>query len=81
MRIEHIIKLARTYSSYTSLSLATVSTYAANDGKLFRRMEDGAGCTIKRANKLIRWFSAHWPADLDWPSDIPRPTPTNKEAA
>jgi len=21
----------------------------------------------------MQWFSAHWPAELAWPEDIPRP--------
>ena len=24
---------------------------------------------------VAQWFSDHWPADLAWPSDIPRPPP------
>ena len=51
--IEHIIKLAQDYSAHKKLTLATVSTYAANDGKLFKRLEEGAGCTIKRADYLM----------------------------
>jgi hypothetical protein len=81
MSIEHIIKLAQDYSAHKKLTLATVSTYAANDGKLFKRFEEGAGCTIKRADTLIGWFSENWPDnELDWPHDIPRPT-SRKDAA
>ncbi|MBM2357695.1 hypothetical protein JQX14_24450 [Sulfitobacter pseudonitzschiae] len=72
--------LAEAYAAHRGLTLATVSTYAANDGKFFRSLDEGAGCTLKRAEHLVRWFSDHWPADLTWPSDIPRPR-KKKDAA
>ena len=76
-----IIRLAEQYAAHQALTLATVSTYAGNDGKLFRRMKlEGAGCTLKTAARLMVWFSDHWPSDLEWPRDIPRP-PKSKEAA
>ncbi len=74
MIIEQIIRLAEAYAAHQRLSLSTVSSYAANDGKLFPRMKNGAGCTVRRAVKLVEWFDQNWAADLEWPSDIPRPS-------
>ncbi|MDF3420188.1 hypothetical protein HKX23_17705 [Sulfitobacter sp. KE29] len=68
------------YSCHSGLSLATVSTYAANDGKFFRRLDEGAGCTLKTAERVVEWFAANWPDDLEWPRDIPRPS-KKKDAA
>jgi hypothetical protein len=74
MTVEHIIRLAEAYASHQGLSLSTVSSYAANDGKLFPRMKKGAGCTVRRATALVAWFDTNWAVDLEWPSDIPRPS-------
>lgn len=70
---DDLVRLANAYGAAQGLSLSTVSTYAAKDGKFFARLEAGAGCTLRRADQLLRWFDAHWPADLEWPADVPRP--------
>ena len=31
---------------------------------------------MQRVARIIQWFSDHWPADLAWPHDIPRPDPS-----
>ncbi len=81
MNTNQIITLAEVYCAYTDLQLSTVSTYAANDGKWLGRLgADKAGCTLRRAHRVIAWFSTNWPDDLAWPRDIPRP-PKTKEAA
>lgn len=80
MNTDTLKNLAAMYSNHSGLSLATVSTYAANDGKFFRRLDEGAGCTLKTAERVIEWFAANWPDDLEWPRDIPRP-PKKKDAA
>lgn len=74
----HLLKLASAFALHRELSLSTVSTYAANDGKFFRRLSSGSGCTVRRAAALLKWFDRHWPEDLEWPSDIPRPSRTKE---
>ncbi len=27
-------------------------------------------------NRVLQWFSDHWPGELPWPPDIPRPAPS-----
>lgn len=81
MSTDALIKLANMYTAHTGLKLSTVSSYASNDGKWLPRLKRGeAGCTVKRMNRVIRWFACNWPVDLEWPRDIPRPDKT-KEAA
>lgn len=75
-----LINQARAYCEHVGLSISTVGTYSAQDGKFFIRLEDGCSCTIKTANKVVDWFDQNWPADLDWPEGIERPT-KNSEAA
>lgn len=78
---EDLVKLAQTMSKHTGLSLSTIGTYGANDGKLFSRWGSGGGCTLKTSSALLRWFSNAWPDELMWPDEIPRPPRARKEAA
>lgn len=76
-----LIELAQTYSAHKGLTLATVATYATNDGKFFKNLKENAGCTLARAERVVSWFSLNWPEDLEWPTSIPRPPKPKKEAA
>ena len=69
----HILTLANAYCIATNRSLARVSTIVRNDGKFFRRLGEGAGCTMDTYAKCLRWFSEHWPEGLPWPDGVPRP--------
>lgn len=77
---EQLQALANVLHQHTGLQLSTIGTYGANDGKIFKRWEEGGGCTLRTAELLLRWFSTNWPEDLAWPRDIPRP-PKSKVAA
>lgn len=81
MKIEHLVALADAYSAHSDLKLTTIGVYAVNDGKFFERLKAGGGCTIKTANNVLNWFNIIYPADLEWPADIPRPPRSKKEAA
>lgn len=81
MNEQQLLKLAKVFASHRGLSLSTVSTYAANDGKFFNSLATGSGCTIKRAAALLAWFDQNWDRDLAWPSDIPRPSVNKEDAA
>lgn len=78
MNKQSILQLAQSYAGHTGLTLSTISTYAAADGKWLgnlRRQE--VSCTLRKAERVVSWFSDNWPADLEWPRDIPRPTPAS----
>lgn len=86
MNAESVIILIDHYAAARGLSPATVSTYAVNAGDFYARLKRGHDLTTRRAARVTQYLSNHWPPDLDWPSDIPRPAPephsTNpKEAA
>jgi hypothetical protein len=81
MGTDTVIRLGELYAAHAGLELSTVSTYASNDGKWLPALQRGtAGCTVRRLVRVIAWFSENWPADLEWPRDIPRPSKP-KEAA
>lgn len=79
MEILTLPKLGQIYGDHINRKLSTVSTRAANDGKLFKLINEGkAGCTVKRVNHILAWFDENWPADLEWPADIDRPSTPKK---
>ena len=85
-KTEHIQTLTLIYCEATKRSEARVADLASGNPYLIKRLREGAGCTIATYNRVIQWFSDHWPVDLAWPSDIPRPepspgSPASKEAA
>lgn len=77
----HLIALAEALAAHRSLSIWRVSFLVRGDGMFFRRLGEGKSCTLRTAALVFQWFSDNWPADLEWPADIARPTPSKKEAA
>lgn len=72
--INELLCVARRYGAIEGVPLSTVSSRVLNDGKKLRALEEGADITVGRLEDALRWFSEHWPADTDWPVDVPRPT-------
>lgn len=72
MDSENLSNLASLYAKNRGITLSTLGTYLAGDGKFFGRLSQGR-VTIRRAEAVLKRLSAVWPADLPWPSDIPRP--------
>jgi hypothetical protein len=81
MDTKMLVNLAEAYAAHRGLKLSTVATYAATDGKFFKSLSEGAGCTIRKAAVVVAWFDQAWPSDLQWPPQIPRPSKSKKEAA
>ena len=73
-----LIELAEAYCAHTGRTLSTVSTYASGDGKKFKHLKAGGGCTVRTASSVLAWFDANWPADLTWPKHIARPSAQSK---
>jgi hypothetical protein len=71
--IDQLLTIARRYGELEGVPLSTVSSRALDDGKKLASLEGGADINVRRLERALEWFSKHWPADGDWPSDIPRP--------
>ena len=71
-----LLGLAEAYADHEGIAETTAAKRAAGNALVFRRLSDGANITIRRAARIIQWFSDHWPAGLPWPQDIPRPPPS-----
>lgn len=74
-----MVALCDAYAAHLNITHWRVSYLARGDGQFFNRLRQGAGCTTRTAKGVFDWFSANWPADLEWPPSIPRPK--TKEAA
>ncbi len=77
MNKQTILTLAKAYAEHTGLALSTISTYAAEDGKwLINLQKPEVSCTLRKAERVLQWFSDNWGADLEWPRNITRPAPS-----
>lgn len=65
--------VCRIYSAATGRSESRISDLACANPYLFKRLRANKGCTIATYNRVLAWFSSHWPEGLPWPVDIPRP--------
>lgn len=77
----HLVSLCDAFAAHRSISRWRVSFLVRGDGTFFKRMAEGGSCTLRTATLVLQWFSDNWPADLEWPRDVPRPPKTKKEAA
>ena len=73
MNSESIVHLADLLAASRGWSRATVSTYSTKSGDAIERLARGHDITTRRAGRIAQWLSDHWPVDLEWPADIPRP--------
>lgn len=78
---KHLLLLADTLGNHHGWTPQTVGTYAVNDSRIFVRMQGVGSCTLRTAAKAAQWFSDNWPADLPWPTDVPRPAKSHTEDA
>lgn len=77
-----LLALAESLAAHQGVTHFAISMRALGKGDFFKKLgQPGAGCHIRTAERLMSWFSDHWPADLEWPRDIPRPPKLKKEAA
>ena len=70
-----LVELARLYANALGVTLWRVGFLAANDGQFFKRLENGRTCTLRSAQSVVQYLSDRWPPDMEWPPEIPRPSP------
>jgi len=81
METTHLITLAQTLATHAGRTPRTVAGWCGVHSRLFDRLAAGRGCRVDTYNKALLAFGALWPADLEWPRDIPRPPKSKKEKA
>lgn len=78
---EQLIQVATIYAQAAGLASGSASRRVFKDGKTLPRLMAGGDVTTGTFESAMAWFAANWPADLDWPSDIPRPAPQQPNEA
>ncbi len=80
--------LIRALAAHRNLANSTVSRLVTGSGDTLKRLEktrpDGTAChriSTQRVAASFERLSQIWPADLEWPRDIPRPPKSRKDAA
>lgn len=77
----HLVLLCDAFAGHKNISHWRVSYLAKGNGQFFKRLREGASCTLRTASEVTQWFSDNWPVDLEWPEGIHRPTPSGTEDA
>ena len=77
-----LVELALRYANWRRVSLWRVGHLAASRGSFFVDLRDGRRhCQTNTYSRVLQWFSDHWPAELGWPPDTPRPQPSGARPA
>lgn len=79
MDTDHLTQLAKLFAAHVGRSEMTIARWCGVHTRLFKRLSEGKGCRVDTYNEALRAFSARWPEDLAWPSDVPRPEPDAKK--
>jgi hypothetical protein len=67
-------RCAETFAEARKIGLATIGRLAAGDWRFFDRLEnDEKTFTARKYDDVIAWFSANWPENAEWPSELKRP--------
>jgi hypothetical protein len=81
-QITHILRLSETLMAFEGITHWTMSFRLFGKGdKLFRLMEKNADLSTRSAERAMERLDESWPDDLEWPSDIPRPSSPIGKAA
>ena len=74
-----LITLATTLAAHDGVTHFAISMRALGKGDFFKNLMAGGDCRTTTAARVVGWFDANWPADLEWPRDIARPQPRKKK--
>lgn len=72
--------LAEMLAAHQGVTHFAISMRALGKGDFFLKLLAGGDCRTATAARVLAWFADNWPADLEWPADIPRPS-QKKEVA
>lgn len=76
--IRNILVLGHALAAHKGLALSSISLRAAGKGSFLPDMDRDRGrgdvnVSVRRLRKILTWFAANWPDDLEWPASIQRP--------
>ena len=73
MSHNHIILLIEMLAAARHRSPHTIGRLASGSGDFYARLAAGHDLTTRRASRVVRYLSDHWPAGVEWPAGVPRP--------
>lgn len=73
INIQHLLTVAEAYRDALGIEDKTVSSRVFDDSKKLTALRSGSDLTVSRFNDALRWFSANWPDDAEWPPSVSRP--------
>ena len=79
-RMESTIALMSLYAERRRVALTTLGRLMIGSSTIAERLAQGRA-NIRTVRRVEQWLSDHWPDDLDWPADIPRPAPSHERDA
>lgn len=72
---DQLMTVADGYCAKVQRSRSRISTIIFGDGMRLDGVAQGKDIQTRSFERAMAWFSANWPADLDWPEGIERPSP------
>ncbi|TDE40960.1 hypothetical protein [Antarcticimicrobium sediminis] len=69
-----LVQLADALAGYELITIDAVSARVLGKGDFFKRLKRGGDCRTETSERVLDWFDAVWPDDLDWACDLPRPS-------
>ncbi|HEV2557386.1 MAG TPA: hypothetical protein VGU45_02045 [Microvirga sp.] len=73
LTVDHLLMLVTPFCRARRISEARLSTLLFNDGKRIDLLRRGGDITSRRLVSAFHWFSNNWPAEAQWPTQVPRP--------
>lgn len=80
MEKHSLITLAETLAAHQGVTHYAISMRALGKGDFFKKLMAGGDCRTATAARVLGWFDQSWPADLDWPQGIERPSKRRRAA-
>lgn len=78
--MESTLTLMHLYAKRRRVALSTLGRMMLGSSYFAERLVEGR-VVVSSVRRAEQWLSDHWPDDLDWPADIPRPAPKPTDEA
>ena len=80
MDTRNLITLVDRLTAHLGRSDMTIAKRAGVHTRLVPRLRAGEGCTVGSFTKMLTWLDENWPSDLEWPTEVPRPSSKDRKA-
>lgn len=69
---KNLLTCLAAYMSAVGARETTIGQKAAGDWRFFRRVANpSVTFTIRKYEEVMLWFRVNWPANTDWPKNVP----------